>query len=225
MRTPSISTSVWPRFAPRRNTPETEPGPPFCTISTPGCRCRSSVRLCAPARAISSGPMTVTSASTSAIGCASRAAVTATGSSFAGVCAVAYAAASVHRNEHAARCRARRIGSWNMANSARSRAIPARRRRRSGALRARPRTGRRPVSGLAGHGRPPSRPRTADSGVRGRPFAGLPLRGQPRTGAEAIRATPRSRFTRREGFAADTCAAILARDGPSRRRPAGRALL
>jgi hypothetical protein len=35
--------------------------------------------------------------------------------------------------------------------------------------------------------------------------AGLPLRGQPRAGAKVIRAAPRSRFTRREGFAAGTC--------------------
>ena len=35
-RRPSISSSVWPRFAPRMNTPDVEPGPPFMMISTPG---------------------------------------------------------------------------------------------------------------------------------------------------------------------------------------------
>ena len=74
---PSISTSVWPRFAPRRKIPDSEPGPPFWVISTAGWRCRSSVRLCAPARAISAAPITVTSARTSAIGCEPRDAVTA----------------------------------------------------------------------------------------------------------------------------------------------------
>ena len=71
-RKPSISTSVCPRLAPRRNAPDVEPGPPFIVISTPGWRCRSSVRLCAPLRMISSRPITVTSARRSAMGCCLR---------------------------------------------------------------------------------------------------------------------------------------------------------
>ena len=82
----------------------------------------------------------------------------------------------------------------------------------SGAVRRwrRARPGRRPVSGLASLGRPPSHrvaPRsTSDATVaywaaRTR----LPLRGQLRVGATKFRAAPHSRFTRREGFAADTC--------------------
>ena len=58
-RSPSINTSVWPRLAPRSNAPDTEPGPPFCTISKPGCRCSSSARLCTPLRRISSAPRRV----------------------------------------------------------------------------------------------------------------------------------------------------------------------
>ncbi len=80
-RTPSTRTSVCWLLAPRRNTPDTDPGPPFWTISVPGCRCRSSARLCTPDRAISSRPMTVTSASSSVVGCNPRVAVTETGSS------------------------------------------------------------------------------------------------------------------------------------------------
>ncbi len=105
-RRPSISTSVWPRLAPRRSAPDTEPGPPFFTISTPGCRCSSSARLCTPLRRISSPPITVTSASTSAIGCDARAAVTTIGSSVVGRgCALCAwhgtAAAHVHRKRNA----------------------------------------------------------------------------------------------------------------------------
>ncbi len=75
-RRPSISTSVWLLLAPRRKTPLVEAGPPFMMISTPGRRRSSSARLCAPARAISSGPITVTSATSSDQGCGARAAVT-----------------------------------------------------------------------------------------------------------------------------------------------------
>jgi hypothetical protein len=49
----------------------------------------------------------------------------------------------------------------------------------------------------------------------------LPLRGQLRAGAGGTRAAPHSRFTRREGFAADTCVARFypARRVRSRARP------
>ena len=69
------------------NTPVVAPGPPFCTISRPGWRESSAARLSAPLRAISSGPMTVTSATRSAIDCGARAAVTTTGSSVAALIA------------------------------------------------------------------------------------------------------------------------------------------
>ncbi len=75
-RKPSIRRSVWPRFAPRMNTPDVEPGPPFCTISMPAWRCSNSARLWAPLRAISSASMTVTSAISCSIGCDMRVAVT-----------------------------------------------------------------------------------------------------------------------------------------------------
>ncbi len=108
-RKPSISTSVCPRFAPRSSAPDTEPGPPFCTISTPGCRCSNSARLCTPLRRISSVPITVTSASTSAIGCDARAAVTTTGSSAAAPgnapCAVAALAATSRNDDNRTRRR------------------------------------------------------------------------------------------------------------------------
>jgi hypothetical protein len=41
-RRPSTNTSVCALFDPRRNTPDTAPGPPFCTISTPGWRASRS---------------------------------------------------------------------------------------------------------------------------------------------------------------------------------------
>jgi len=44
-RTPSISTSVWPRFAPRNSALDTDPGPPFWKTLHAGWRCRSSARL------------------------------------------------------------------------------------------------------------------------------------------------------------------------------------
>ena len=82
-RSPSTRSTVWPRFAPRRNTPEVAPGPPFWTISTPGWPCRSSAKLRAPEAAIASASITVRSAVSVAIGCGMRAAVTTTGASCA----------------------------------------------------------------------------------------------------------------------------------------------
>ena len=78
IRSPSMSTSVWAALAPRRKMPDVPPGPPFWTISTPLWRCRSSARLCAPLRRISSESMTVTSARRSVTRCGMRDAVTAT---------------------------------------------------------------------------------------------------------------------------------------------------
>ena len=48
-RMPSISTSVWLLFEPRRNTPLVCPSPPLAVISTLACCCSSSVNVSCPA--------------------------------------------------------------------------------------------------------------------------------------------------------------------------------
>jgi hypothetical protein len=71
------------------------------------------------------------------------------------------------------------------------------------------RTGCRPVSGLAGLDRLPSRAMRAVARKAVR--TGLPLRGQPRHCASRNCASPRSRFIGREEFTADTCFANCTR--------------
>jgi hypothetical protein len=87
-RRPSTRTRVWPALAPRMKTADVLPGPPLMLTSTPGWRCRSCGTLCAALRRISSSPITVTSASRSAMGCGVRDAVTTTVSAD---CAAAWA--------------------------------------------------------------------------------------------------------------------------------------
>jgi hypothetical protein len=78
-RSPSTSTSVRALFAPRRNTPLVDPGPPLVTISTPGWRSSRATSPPGPARAIFSAPINVRSASKSVSGCSARSAVTTMG--------------------------------------------------------------------------------------------------------------------------------------------------
>ena len=92
-----------------------------------------------------------------------------------------------------------------------------------------PRPGRRPVSGLASLGRPPSRRALVRSRQWrvGRPALAYRCGGSRGLARSRIRAAPHSRFTRREGFAADTCVARFYRRSPAgsrraRRRPAPR---
>ena len=143
------------------------PGPPFCTISTPGCRCSSSARLCAPPRAISSAPITVTSASSSGIGCGFRDAVTTTGSS-----AAAFGAG--------AGCALPRAGDERAASRRRS-------RRRAGGAR------RRGAGGMHGRHRQISawtvHPRTAWSVAERR--GGTPAHGAERGGRAGCRTAVR----------------------------------
>ena len=251
---PSISTSVCPRLAPRRNIPESEPGPPFCVISTPGWRCRSSVRLCAPARAISAAPMTVMSASTSAIGCDAARRRDGVGIVQNGLRrlrererrrhATGQRSTSATRdarlvvdkgNDKATASLTCRNEDRTMALSARCRATPRDSGERAAECR-RPRPGRQtearcgigparrwrrldpcagrsPGSQVLAARLPGASPRT------NRDDAPVALLGDPHSltvaGAAAgsarrsVRASPHSRFTRREGFAADTCAVEL----------------
>jgi hypothetical protein len=185
------------------------------TISTPGCRCSNSVRLYARARDL------VRTDQREVGGTAARGRARAPRSppparAWPGLARRFAAAGGVEASEGMRRRALAPDRTLHHGSLRGSRASPrgdgggasrdcdgarlARRRVWALASSHAPRTGCRPVSGLTGQSRTPSRPSTTGQWHVGRPAPAYRCGGSRGMARTNDRAAPRSRFTRREGF-------------------------